>query len=48
MNIDTNGRVKQLQTAYYIAMELFYKLKCLKCCSQLLLHTNVQQLHAGK
>lgn len=48
MNNDINGRVNQLQAAYYIAVELLYKLKCLKCCSQFLLHTCVQLLCVGK
>lgn len=39
MNSDINGRMNQLQTAYDIATEFLYTLQCLKCCSQLLLHT---------
>lgn len=43
MNNDINGRVNQLQTVYYIAMEFLYKLKCLKCSSQFLLYTGCVQ-----
>lgn len=41
---DTNGRMNQLQTAHDIAVEFLSTPQCLKCCSQLLLHTYGQQL----